>query len=247
MQQHSMENKKAILVTAVLIFSMISSFVKMDFPPENNRPKVKIMSPENNSAFARNTMASYSIEVSDKEDGESKYQEIPSSEVFLEIRYVSDASKLPDLRKKALQKDPPGFPEIKRSDCFNCHAVKAKLIGPSFNDIGKRYEQNASNISKLADRIKKGSSGIWGDITMPPHPDISDADAKNIAGWILKYAVDPNVDYLRGTEGSFWFRPSAKTTEGVYMLTASYNDHGVDGEKGSSLKGQDIIIIKEKK
>ncbi len=55
---------------------------------ENHAPIVKILSPKNNSSYSSNSAIPYEISVSDKEDGESKYQEINPKEVFLEIKYV---------------------------------------------------------------------------------------------------------------------------------------------------------------
>lgn len=58
----------------------------------NNAPVVKIIIPKNNSRYEWNTPIRYNIIVSDKEDGESKFQEILSSEVSLEVRYQPDTS-----------------------------------------------------------------------------------------------------------------------------------------------------------
>jgi cytochrome c len=39
--------------------------------------------------------------------------------------------------------------------------------------------------AKLADKVKKGGSGVWGPIPMPPNAQVSDADIKTLVGWIL--------------------------------------------------------------
>lgn len=214
---------------------------------ENTPPVVKIVSPGHNSTFTRNTMLPYSVTVSDREDGESKYQEIPSAEVFLETRYFQDAAKASAFMQKGLQKDHSGFLAIKKSDCFNCHSLKGKLIGPSFEEISKKYKPAAANINQLAEHIKKGSSGIWGEIMMPGHPALTDGEAKSMSDWILKNTSDPNVNYYRGAEGSFWCKPPGDAKGGVYVLTATYNDHGLNGNTAASIKGQDMILIAEKK
>jgi cytochrome c len=33
--------------------------------------------------------------------------------------------------------------------------------------------------------VKKGGSGTWGAVPMPPHPQVSDADIKTMVAYIL--------------------------------------------------------------
>jgi cytochrome c len=40
-------------------------------------------------------------------------------------------------------------------------------------------------VDKLATKITKGGSGAWGAIPMPANPQVNDADAKKLAGWVL--------------------------------------------------------------
>ena len=77
-------------------------------------------------------------------------------------------------------------PELaKKHACFACHAVDKKLVGPSYKDIAKKYKgQNVA--AKLADKVKKGGSGVWGPVPMPPNPAVPDADVKKLVDWILK-------------------------------------------------------------
>lgn len=74
--------------------------------------------------------------------------------------------------------------------CFSCHAAHRKLIGPSFDDIAKRYHDDKDAAAKLAIKIKKGSAGVWGAIPMPSHPRLSDADAKLLGQWVMAGAPD---------------------------------------------------------
>jgi len=68
--------------------------------------------------------------------------------------------------------------------CNACHDMKAKKVGPSFADIAKKYADKPDAVDYLAGKIKKGSSGVWGSIPMPPQ-NVSDAEAKQLAKWIL--------------------------------------------------------------
>jgi len=70
-------------------------------------------------------------------------------------------------------------------NCMACHAVDKKLVGPSFKDIAKKYASDKTAADKLATKIIKGGSGVWGPIPMPANPQVSDADAKKLSAWIL--------------------------------------------------------------
>ena len=71
------------------------------------------------------------------------------------------------------------------SDCKTCHHATNKLIGPPHADVAKKYEFTQPNVTYLADKIKNGGSGVWGEIPMTPHPDLSQADAEKMAMYVL--------------------------------------------------------------
>lgn len=74
---------------------------------------------------------------------------------------------------------------IAASDCLACHKVDQKVVGPSYEDVAQKYEFNDKNVDYLAGKIIKGGAGVWGQIPMTPHPDIKEADAKEMARYIL--------------------------------------------------------------
>lgn len=78
-----------------------------------------------------------------------------------------------------------GLALVNSSDCKTCHHPTNKIIGPSHTDVAKKYEFTQANVSLLADRIIAGSTGIWGDMPMNPHPDLSKADAEKMARYVL--------------------------------------------------------------
>tara|TARA_B100001250_G_C19039482_1_gene460925 strand:- start:65 stop:376 length:312 start_codon:yes stop_codon:yes gene_type:complete len=74
---------------------------------------------------------------------------------------------------------------IKKNGCLACHSVKLKVLGPSFIDIANKYENNISNQQILAQKIKKGGSGNWGNIPMMSHPNITNDELNLMVRWIL--------------------------------------------------------------
>lgn len=69
--------------------------------------------------------------------------------------------------------------------CTACHAPKQKLVGPSFAEIAGRYKDDKDAQAKLMAKVKSGGAGNWGQIPMPPQPDLSEAELKSLTSWIL--------------------------------------------------------------
>jgi len=74
---------------------------------------------------------------------------------------------------------------IKKDGCTACHAVDKKIIGPAYVEVAAKYKGDAKAAAYLQDKIKKGGSGVWGQVPMPPNTQVSDADIKTIVAWIL--------------------------------------------------------------
>lgn len=73
----------------------------------------------------------------------------------------------------------------KKKNCMACHAVEQKVIGPSYKDVAAKYAGDATAAAKLAEKIQKGGAGVWGQIPMPANPQVSAAEAKALAAWVL--------------------------------------------------------------
>jgi cytochrome c len=76
----------------------------------------------------------------------------------------------------------------KKYNCLACHQVDKKVVGPAYKDVAKKYKGKSGAAAMLADKVKKGGSGVWGPIPMPPNPAVPDADLKKLVDWILKSA-----------------------------------------------------------
>jgi cytochrome c len=69
--------------------------------------------------------------------------------------------------------------------CLACHAVDKKVVGPSYQEVVKKYASQKDAEQMLAKSIKAGGSGKWGPVPMPAQSALSDDDAKVLASWIL--------------------------------------------------------------
>ncbi len=71
-----------------------------------------------------------------------------------------------------------------KKNCLACHAIKEKVLGPALKDVAAKYAGQADAAAMLAGKIQKGSTGVWGDVPMPPN-DVTPAEAQTLAAWVL--------------------------------------------------------------
>ena len=76
---------------------------------------------------------------------------------------------------------------LEKNTCTACHAANSKLVGPAFTEIAGKYGGRADYI---ASRIRAGSSGVWGNIPMPPQ-SLGEDEALTIARWLAAGAASP--------------------------------------------------------
>jgi len=74
---------------------------------------------------------------------------------------------------------------VDASDCKTCHHPTNKIIGPSHTDVAKKYDFTKANVALLAGKIINGGAGVWGEIPMSPHADVSMGDAEKMAMYVL--------------------------------------------------------------
>lgn len=74
---------------------------------------------------------------------------------------------------------------IAGSTCLGCHKEQEKLVGPSYADVAKKYDNTQENITMLANKIIKGGVGVWGEVPMTAHPQINQQDAEEMVKYIF--------------------------------------------------------------
>ena len=213
-------------ISGVAIF--VLSFGFTHWQDQNSPPTVAISIQEKGKTFQWNSIVPYTIAVSDGEDGNTEYNEIPTNEVLLVAKYLPDSTLIKKIPIGEQITFHDAVLKMSKALCFSCHAAKAKLIGPSFEQVAARYKNAPGAVGELTKKIIDGSTGTWGDVKMPPHPDMELQDVKEMVKWILKNNSDPDLTYFVGTSGALRTRekPANAPLSGVYVLTASYMDHG---------------------
>lgn len=198
-------------------------------------PAVKITAPANSSTYNWNYLVNYSVVVS-WQGKSTQYQEIPSNEVLIRTTYIPDLSKSTGEPAPAAAPTPAGVLDIIRSGCVGCHEFKARAMGPSFAVIAARYPDNQASIDTLSRYIREGSTGVWGQAAMPPHPEFTEEQLHAITHWIVKDAANPNVNYYVGTEGTIRMEAPAMPSSSGGMASA------IAGKRVVRIKWQLVFI-----
>ncbi len=74
---------------------------------------------------------------------------------------------------------------VQKNACIACHQPATRVVGPSWKEVTEKYSDGRITAEQLAASIKGGSSGKWGAMPMPPQAQVSEADLKTIAQWLL--------------------------------------------------------------
>jgi cytochrome c len=239
--------EKAAALTALAVAFLLCSLRATSAgaqDQDNDRPPiVKITAPRNNSTYQWKSLVNYSIVVS-YQGKTTQYQEIPSNEVLLKTTYVPDLSTIAGKPAPAAAHTPAGLLDITRSKCLGCHDFKAKAMGPSFAAVGQRYPDNQSMIDTLSQHIRKGSTGVWGQESMPSQTELTEDQVHAIVLWIVKDAANPNVNYYVGTEGAFRMEAAGTPdSRGGMILTASYTSPAPTADPEQAPYGEDTVVL----
>lgn len=88
----------------------------------------------------------------------------------------------------ALVASPAAFASMdlaQKKNCMACHATDKKLVGPAYKDVAAKYAKDKDAYKKLAEKIIKGGSGVWGPVPMPANSQVTPAEAETLAKWVL--------------------------------------------------------------
>ncbi|GAA4334113.1 c-type cytochrome [Pigmentiphaga soli] len=76
--------------------------------------------------------------------------------------------------------------ELARSkNCLGCHQLDTKRVGPAYRSVAQRFAGDPGAVDKLQTAIRKGSIRQWGAVPMPAQTQVTEAEARQLAQWIL--------------------------------------------------------------
>ncbi|MBU0689430.1 MAG: c-type cytochrome [Gammaproteobacteria bacterium] len=74
----------------------------------------------------------------------------------------------------------------KRKNCFACHALDKKMVGPAWRAVAEKYRGDAGAQAALESKVRKGGKGNWGSMAMPPQPALSGEELAGLVQFVLQ-------------------------------------------------------------
>lgn len=210
--------------------------VQMQLVAGNTPPAVEVNITKGNSSFYfPGVPFDYAVTVADPDDSLSDPKRARVSIQMQSTDYTAllgdpDPSRMEEVGDKI---DIYGGMVLNGSDCYSCHAIDKKSIGPTFKAIAEKYKSDAGATERLVHKVIHGGSGAWGTMAMSAHPDLPPAKAKEMVTYILGLAkaIPPSLP-LKGS-----YTPTSAT--GILAIKAAYTDIGtppLPGEKTLQLR-----------
>ena len=202
----------------------------------NARPALDFIEPKSGDFFDANQPIKYRLHVKDAEDGTNDPDEAeaqglddidPDSPMRVSLSAAFNAGPVPSASSSSAQDTGPrGLQLMRKSDCFNCHAVNQKRVGPPLLDVANKYRGQAGAIDGSMQRVLKGSTGIWGKIPMIPHTQHTPDEVREMVSWV--YSLEPAglVRVFPGFVGEIPVAKEETEKTGHYALEANYIDRG---------------------
>lgn len=74
---------------------------------------------------------------------------------------------------------------MEKSDCFVCHKIAEDEVGPSFQKVAQRYQNDKKTTEKLVEKIRDGGTGVWGNGVMNSHALLTEGDLTAMVNYIF--------------------------------------------------------------
>jgi cytochrome c len=223
----------------------------MEVTAGNAPPVLSLEMPKSNKTFyAANQSFEYEIKVKDQEDG-SLEGGIAPEQVAVNIDYLPEGYDKVAIAQGHRSADAnalfaTGKKLIDGSDCAACHKKDSKSIGPSYRDVALKYKGDKAAMERLTKKIIAGGSGVWGEIAMAGHPQLSTTDASEMVKYILNVANEKPKEKSLPVKGIYTAKvPSSDKGKGVYIVRAAYEDQGANGLP--SLKSEQSFVLRNVK
>lgn len=209
-----------------------SSSMSTEIHAGNEPPEVSFeLTGGNKTFFFPNTDIEYAVKVTDKEDGSLADGTIDPQAVSVTIDYLAEGYDQVAIAMghQAADEAADRFAAAKSlmagSDCMTCHQVDRKSIGPMYIDVAKKYKDDPNAREYLADKIINGGSGVWGEVAMAAHPDLTKEQTAQMVEYILSLA-DQQALVSLPVAGKYRVEAENK---GVLIARAAYTDRGANG------------------
>jgi cytochrome c len=206
----------------------------------------------NRTFFFPGVPVRYAARVTDREDGSLRSGTIPARRVSVTTQYSKDgmpAAAATTTPVAGANATGVGRRLIEGSDCLSCHQFNRKSIGPAYIDVARKYHNDSTAVAHLVRKIREGGSGVWGQVAMPAHPALTEAQASAMVAYILSLADAKTSAPTMADHGSY-VPPagSADSPKGMLVLRAAYTDRGANGmpaitkDKTVVLRSPNVVV-----
>lgn len=215
-----------------------SSSKSVDVYAGNAAPVVNVAIQGNKSFYFPGTPVKYKVNISDKDDPSPDINNLLVSANYTDQLDKAGAPQGDQMPSEALA----GKNLMLTLDCKGCHKVDIKSVGPAFIAVSERYQKDPQATATLAQKIISGGSGHWGTVPMAAHPNLKEADAKQIVSWILSLASANKKEKSLPQNGSVNATMNKPPKDnGVLSIYAEYTDKG--GENIRPLMGSNSATL----
>ena len=190
----------------------------------NSRPEVAISLDGGIPVFyLPGQKITYDVSVTDP-DG----TEIDPSNIFVSVDYLEGMDKVAmSMGHQQVSTAVTGKALTQAMDCKTCHKEVEASIGPSYKDIATKYKVHSDALKYLQGKIVTGGTGVWGEVTMPAHPNVTSDESRQIGIYILSLNGDDKKEKSLPAKGTITAESSAPSN--MLVITASYTDAGAEG------------------
>ncbi len=193
----------------------------------NARPEVEFLAPRPGDFYTPGQPLRYEVAVHDIEDGTSDFDLAeddgwkPIEGTALSRLFVIAEPYLSDIQA-ADANQPAGLRLMRGSDCLNCHAPDRNLVGPSFQAIADKYRSQPHQLDLSVQRVREGSTGVWGKVGMLPHQQHTVGEITQMVEYIFSLTADDSRPSATGFNNVL----AIAEDQGQLRLVANYTDLG---------------------
>jgi cytochrome c len=193
---------------------------KIDLIIGNNEPILNLKIDGNSTFYNPQSIISFESYATDKEDGNNLL-------TINELRVVHASFIAQNISSNSIFCR--GKKLVETSDCFACHAMNTKSVGPDFITLNNKYEPNEETIAQLSQKVKNGGSGVWGNVAMSAHPQLSNDQTALMVRYILSNKNIENNQVFSKSSSKISQKLSIPLDENLFVkLKSSYTDKGAN-------------------
>ncbi|MFS4456708.1 ThuA domain-containing protein [Maribacter sp. 2304DJ31-5] len=203
----------------------------------NLRPEVIIdLEGGNSSFFTPGQDIAYSVSVIDPDSDGG----IDEGNIFVSVDYLEGMDKAAmSLGHQEVSETVAGKALTRAMDCKACHKEAEASIGPNYTEIAQKYKNKKDALSYLQKKIRTGGTGVWGEVMMPAHSNVTLNESRQIAMYIQSLANDGDKRRSLPIKGTI--RAKNQNSGQVIAITASYTDNGTEGT--APLTGSKSVVL----